>query len=182
MENTATATKWITDTAHSELQFKVKHLVITTVTGQFKTFNGTVNSESEDFNNAKVNIDVDLNSIYTNNDDRDNHLRSGDFFDVENHPKMTFANGVLAHDNGDYKLTGDLTIKGTTKPVTFDVDFNGVAKDPWGNMKAGFEFSTAINRKDFGLTWNATTEAGGLLVGEDVKIIGSVQLQAAAEE
>lgn len=172
------ATQWAIDPAHSEVQFKVKHLVITTVTGSFESFNGSVTSESDDFDNAKVNFTIDVNSINTRSKDRDNHLRSNDFFAVEEHPEMIFS-GVLHNNSGDYKLVGDLTIRGTTKKVELDVDYNGTVKDPWGNTKAGFELSGKLNRKDFGLTWNTITEAGSMLVGEDVKLVISVQLTPA---
>jgi polyisoprenoid-binding protein YceI len=181
MENTATVgTKWAIDPAHSEVQFKVKHLVISTVTGKFKKFDGEVISENDDFDGAKINFTIDINSIDTNSADRDNHLKSDDFFAAEKYPNMIFENGVLAKKaNGDYELTGDLSIRETTKKVTLDVDYNGTVKDPWGNNKAGFELSGKLNRKDFGLTWNTITESGGLLVGEEVKLDISIQLAAA---
>jgi polyisoprenoid-binding protein YceI len=172
------ATKWAIDPAHSEVQFKVKHLVITTVTGSFENFNGSVTAENEDFDGAKVNFAIDVNSINTRSTDRDNHLRSNDFFAVEEHPEMTFS-GELQKDGGDYELVGDLTIRGTSKKVKLDVDYNGTVKDPWGNTKAGFEVTGKLNRKDFGLTWNTITEAGSMLVGEEVKLEISVQLTPA---
>lgn len=166
--------KWAIDNAHSEIQFKVKHLVISTVTGQFKSFTGSIEAENDSFENARVSLEVDLTSVDTNQADRDNHLRSEDFFAVERFPKMTFS-GVYTQG----KLKGELSIKGTSKEISLDVDFNGIAKDPWGNTKAGFEVSGTINRKDFGLAWNAITEAGGMLVAEDVKIIANVQFAKA---
>lgn len=174
----AVATQWAIDPAHSEVQFKVKHLVITTVTGSFEKFTGTVSSENKDFDNANVNFSIDVNSINTRSTDRDNHLRSNDFFAVEEHPEMTFS-GVLQQNGGDYKLVGDLTIRGTTNKVELNVDYNGTVQDPWGNTKAGFEISGKLNRKDFGLTWNTITEAGSMLVGEEVKLEISVQLTPA---
>lgn len=171
-----TKQQWIADTAHSEVQFKVKHLVISTVTGNFGKFSATVAADNDTFEGAQVEVNIDANSITTNNEDRDNHLKSDDFFGTETYPSIQLKNGVISLEGGSYKLKGDMQIKDVTKPIVLDVDFNGVAKDPWGNTKAGFEFSGKINRKDYGLVWNATTEAGGLLVGEDVKIIGSIQL------
>jgi polyisoprenoid-binding protein YceI len=178
-QETMTAQKWAIDTAHTEVKFKVKHLVISTVTGSFKTFEGEVSSETEDFDGADVNFSIDIASIDTNNGDRDNHLKSDDFFSAEKFPKMTFRNGKLSKNGGDYSLTGELTIRDVSKKVTLDVDYNGTVLDPWGNKKAGFELSGKINRKDFGLVWNVVTETGGMLVGEDVKLEISAQLAVA---
>lgn len=173
---TATQTKWAIDTTHTEVQFKVKHLVISTVTGSFKLFGGSVESEGEDFNNAAVNFSIDVNSIDTNQADRDGHLKSEDFFAVAQYPQITFA-GVLNRKSGnDYKLSGELNIRGNAKPIELDVEFGGIVKDPWGNIKAGFEMTGKINRKDFGLSWNAMTEAGGVVVGEEVKLHINVEL------
>lgn len=172
-------TKWAIDTTHSEVQFKVKHLVISTVTGSFKKFSGEVSSESEDFNNAAVTLNIEVDSIDTNQADRDGHLKSDDFFSASQHPTISFA-GKLVKNGGDYKLNGDLTIRGVKKTVSLDVDFGGVVKDPWGNTKAGFELNGKVNRKDFGLTWNALTEAGGMVVGEDVKLQMNVELAKVA--
>lgn len=172
--------KWAIDPAHTEVVFKVKHLVITTVTGTFSTFEGDVYSETGDFDGAEVSFSIDVNSISTNNTDRDNHLKSDDFFAAGQYPKITFANGILRKVQGSsYKLSGDLTIRGVTKQVEMSVDYNGTVKDPWGNAKAGFEISGQLNRKDFGLVWNALTEAGSMLVAEEVKLAISVQLAAA---
>ncbi len=168
--STVTATKWGIDTTHTEVQFKVKHLVISTVTGFFKKFSGTVESETENFDGALVNFSLDVNSIDTNQADRDAHLKSADFFAAEQHPSIEF-NGTLKKVSGsNYKLEGALTLRGTTKAVVLDVDFGGIMVDPWGNTKAGFEINGKINRKDFGLNWNALTEAGGMVVSEEVKI------------
>lgn len=174
----AVAQKWAIDPAHTEVQFKVKHLVISTVTGSFKKFEGEVVSEKEDFDGAKVDFTIDVNSIDTRSTDRDNHLKSDDFFAADKHPRIKFS-GVLSKAGGDYSLVGDLTIRETTKKVTLDVDYNGTVKDPWGNSKAGFEISGKLNRKDYGLTWNTITEAGGMLVGEEVKLDINVQLAPA---
>jgi polyisoprenoid-binding protein YceI len=168
---TTTAQKWAIDPAHTEVQFKVKHLVISTVTGKFNQFEGTLNSETEDFDGADAAFSIDVNSVSTNSEDRDNHLRSNDFFAAEEYPKITFENGRLKKVKDDqYTMSGDMTIRGTTRPVTLNVVYNGTMKDPWGNMKAGFEITGKLNRKDYGLTWNTITEAGGMLVGEDVKL------------
>ncbi|RVU02940.1 polyisoprenoid-binding protein [Mucilaginibacter limnophilus] len=169
-------TKWVLDPTHSEVQFKVKHLVISTVTGFFRSFEGTLETEGDDVTNGQVEFSLDVNSIDTNQDQRDGHLKSADFFDAEQYPKITFKSTSFTSEGGDdYKLTGDLTIKDVTKPVTLDVEFGGSADDFYGNTKAGFEVSGKINRKDFGLTWNGVTEAGSIVVGDDVKLIFNVQ-------
>lgn len=178
-QETMIAQKWAIDPSHTEVKFKVKHLVITTVTGAFKTFEGEVFSENEDFDGAEVNFTIDTASIDTNSTDRDNHLKSDDFFSAGKYPQITFRNGKLSKNGDDYNLTGDLTIKDVTKQVTLNVDYNGTVKDPWGNQKAGFELSGKLNRKDFNLTWNVVTEAGGMLVGEEVKLEISAQLAVA---
>jgi len=172
-ENTV-KTKWVLDLSHSELTFKVKHLMITNVKGEFKNF--TVEIDNEDFKNASLRVIVDSSSINTNSTERDNHLKSADFFDVENHPAMTFTSTSfkpLADDK--YKLNGFLTIRGVSKEVVLDVEFGGTIKDPWGNKKAGFSFEGKINRKDWGLNWNTALETGGVLVSDEVKISGEVQ-------
>ncbi|HNV29095.1 MAG TPA: YceI family protein [Cyclobacteriaceae bacterium] len=167
---TVVATKWGIDTTHTEVQFKVKHLVISTVTGFFKKFSGSVESETEDFDGASVNFSLDVNSIDTNQADRDAHLKSPDFFAAEQYPSVDFT-GTLKKISGDtYKLDGELTMRGTTKAVVLDVEFGGIMVDPWGNTKAGFEINGKLNRKDFGLNWNALTEVGGMVVSEEVKL------------
>ena len=174
---TLTKTKWAIDTAHSEVQFKVKHLVISTVTGSFKKFDGTVEGDDDNFDGAAVNFSIEVNSLDTNQPDRDGHLKSPDFFAADQYPVIAFKNGKLKKISGAaYKLTGSLTIRETTKVVELDVEYGGIMKDPWNNIKAGFELSGKINRKDFGLNWNALTEAGGMVVGEDVKIHINVEL------
>ncbi|CEN49261.1 conserved hypothetical protein [Capnocytophaga canimorsus] len=166
--------KWSLDTAHSELNFKVKHLMISNVKGSFKDF--SVEILGEDFATSKVNAQVKTISIFTNNEDRDNHLRSADFFDVENFPEMKFEGTSLTKKSDDeFTLVGNLTIKDVTKEVALAVDFGGVSKDPWGNEKLGFSVKGKINRKDFGLNWNAALETGGVLVSEEVKIEGELQ-------
>ncbi|WP_018344240.1 YceI family protein [Cytophaga aurantiaca] len=168
-------TNWIIDASHSEIQFKVKHLVITTVTGSFNEFSGTVEA-GDTFENAKISFEANTASINTNSDQRDGHLKSGDFFDVEKFPKLSFKATKFAKKGDGFELVGDLTIKDVTNSVTLAVEYGGTAKDPWGNTKAGFEVTGKINRKDFGLTWNAPTEAGGVLVSDEVKLIANVQL------
>ncbi|HNT93296.1 MAG: YceI family protein [Bacteroidales bacterium] len=169
-------TKWIIDPAHSEIQFKVKHMMITTVTGSFKEFSSEVETEGEDFSTARIRFEAATASIFTNAEQRDAHLRSADFFDADNFPVMSFVSSKLEKtDDDNWQLTGDLTIKDVTKPVKLDVEFGGVGKDPWGNTKAGFSLSGKINRKDWGLNWNAALEAGGVLVSDDVRILCEVQ-------
>jgi polyisoprenoid-binding protein YceI len=165
-------TKWTIDPTHSEVSFKVKHLVISTVTGSFQKFEGLAESPNGDFNGAKVEFSADINSINTNQSDRDAHLKSGDFFDAEKYPQLKFTNGILEGN----VLRGDLTIKDVTKPIEFEVDHGGVAEDPYGNTKAGFELEGKISRKDFGLTWSAVTEAGSVVVGDQIRLLASVQL------
>jgi polyisoprenoid-binding protein YceI len=167
--------KWIIDPTHSEVSFKVKHLVISTVTGFFRSFEGSAESTSDDFDGASVNFSAAIDSIDTNQSDRDNHLKSADFFDGSNHPNLTFE-GKLAKTGGEYKLVGDLTIRGIKKEVTLDVDFGGVAGDPYGQTKAGFEIEGKISRKEFGLVWSAVTEAGSVVVSDQVRLILNVQL------
>ena len=170
----STTTKWVLDPSHSELLFKVKHLMITNVKGEFRKFSAEI--DGEDFTTSKVKAVVEADSIFTNEESRDNHLKSADFFDVENHKTMTFdSTSFKKVDDDTYKLTGQLTIKGISKEVTLDVEFGGTNKDPWGNEKAGFSFTGKINRKDWGLNWNAALETGGVLVSDEVKIDGEVQ-------
>jgi polyisoprenoid-binding protein YceI len=168
-------TKWIIDPTHSEVSFKVKHLVISTVTGYFRSFEGSAESTSDDFDGASVNFSAAIDSIDTNQSDRDNHLKSADFFDGANHPNLVFE-GKVAKTGGEYKLVGDLTIRGNKKEVTLDVDFGGVAGDPYGQTKAGFEIEGKISRKEFGLTWSAVTEAGNVVVSDQVRLILNVQV------
>lgn len=168
-------TQWALDPTHSELQFKVKHLMITTVTGSIKSFSAELTSEGEDFTNANINFSGEISSLDTGNTDRDNHLKSADFFDAETHPTMNFVSTAVEKDGDDYIIKGDLTIKGETKSVKLTAEFGGIATDPWGNTKAGFTLSGKINRTDFGLSWNAALETGGVMVSEEVKILGELQ-------
>jgi polyisoprenoid-binding protein YceI len=168
-------TKWIIDPTHSEVAFKVKHLVISTVTGYFRKFEGAAESASEDFNGASVTFSLDVNTIDTNQSDRDQHLKSADFFDTASFPSITFS-GKLVNQGGEYQLQGDLTLKGITQQVTLDVTYGGTVADPYGQTKAGFEIEGKLNRKDFGLTWSAITEAGSVVVSDQVRLQLSVQL------
>jgi polyisoprenoid-binding protein YceI len=169
-------TKWTLDPAHSEVTFKVKHMMITSVTGLLTDYSIEATSDSDDFVNADVNFSGKLSSINTGNEQRDQHLRSADFFDTEKTNEVTFKSTKVEKSGSDLKLKGDLTIKGVTKPITLDVEFGGINKDPWGNTKAGFTVSGKLNRKDFGLNWNAALETGGVLVSDDVKIAAEIQL------
>lgn len=170
-------TKWTIDPVHSEIQFKVKHLMITTVTGHFKEVSATVESEEPDFSDADVYFEAKTASLSTNDEKRDDHLRSGDFFDAEKYPALKFESTSLkkGDDAGVYNVTGDLTIKDVTKPVTLVAEFGGIQKDPWGNHKAGFSVHGKINRKDWGLNWNAALESGGVLVSDEVRIFCELQ-------
>ena len=171
-----TTQKWKLDPAHSELLFKVKHLMITNVKGEFRSFDATVESNGDGFNGARVELKANTASVFTNNDDRDAHLRSADFFDVESFPEMTFESSEMTKlDEDTYRLKGQLTIKGVTKDVELDAEFGGVMKDPYGNEKAGFSLSGKINRKDWGLNWNAALETGGMLVSDEVRLNAEVQ-------
>jgi polyisoprenoid-binding protein YceI len=175
--NIETQTKWAIDPMHSEIQFKVKHLVISNVTGSFKKFSGEVITHEEGFENAEINLSIDVASIDTNQEMRDTHLKSPDFFDIANHSLITFKSTSFKKTTGDtYKLKGNLTMKGITKEVEVEAIYGGSAKDSYGNMKAGFEITGTIKRKEFGLTYNALTEAGGLTVGEDIKLIANIQI------
>lgn len=168
--------KWSIDPTHSEIAFKVKHMMFTNVTGKFQKFTAEATTEGDHFENASFEFSADIDSVATGNADRDGHLLSPDFFDAANFPKLTFkSTSFIKKDEGDYILTGDLTIRDVTKPVTLAVDFGGTAKDPWGNVKAGFSAEGKLNRKDFGLTWNAALETGGVLVSEEVKLVIDAQ-------
>lgn len=177
MSATQTVTKWTIDQMHSELQFKVKHLVISNVTGTFNSFEGAVESETEDFSDAKIKFSIDVNSIDTNQDQRDGHLKSAEFFDAEKYPKISFSSTSFKKVKGEqYKLVGNLTVKDATKAVDFDVEYGGSATDFYGNNKVGFEITGKINRKEFGLVWDGITEAGAIVVGEDIKLNINIQL------
>ena len=173
------ATKsWVIDPTHSEVHFKIKHLMITNVTGSFNIFQASVTTEGEDFSTGKISFTADINTIDTGNEQRDGHLKGADFFDGEKYPqiKFTATKSESIDNDGSYELYGDLTIRDVTKNVKLSVEFGGVVKDAYGNTKAGFTINGKINRKDFGLTWSAVTEAGGVVVSDEVKIISEIQL------
>lgn len=170
------ATKWALDPTHSEIQFKVKHLMISKVTGQFQKFDATVETEGDDLTTAKVSFTADVNSISTNNEQRDAHLRTGDFFDAENHSQLSFvSSGLEKIDEEHYKLHGALTMRGVSKNIALDVEFGGMIQDPWGNSRAGFTVTGRINRKDYGVSFSMVSETGGVLLGEDVSIQGQME-------
>ncbi|WP_249869966.1 YceI family protein [Oceanobacillus saliphilus] len=177
-----TKTLWTVDPVHSEVGFSVKHMMISKAKGTFDKFDAVIETNVEDLTDAKVEVTIETASVNTRNEDRDNHLRSADFFDSETYPTMNFAaTDIKKKSANEYEVNGDLTIKGTSKPVTLDVTFEGQSKDPMGgNIVAGFSGKTSINRKDFGLTWNAAVETGGVLVGEDVKIHFELELHKQA--
>ena len=166
------STKWVLDPTHSEVEFKVKHLMISTVTGTFSSFAADVTTEGEDFTSAKATFTVDVNSINTKNEQRDGHVKSADFFDAANHPQMKFVITKIENvdNDGSYNIHGDLTIRSVTKNVRLEVEFGGVIKDPWGGTRAGLTVSGKINRKEFGLVWHMATDAGGVVLGDDVRI------------
>ena len=170
-------TKWVLDPSHSEIVFKVKHLMVTNISGSFKSFTVSAETAGEDFTDGTATFSAETASVNTNSEQRDEHLKSADFFDVANFPTIDFKCSKLEKVSGDdYSLSGDLTMKGVTHPVKLAVEFGGVAKDPWGNTKAGFSITGKLNRKDFGLSWNAALETGGVLVSEEVKIHAEIQL------
>lgn len=173
---TSTLTRWNIDTMHSEVQFKVKHLVISTVTGTFKSFEGGLEADSADFDGAAVDFSLDVSSIDTNAPDRDTHLKSADFFAADKFPRLIFKGVLSKTGENKYSLTGLLTIKETTKEVTLTAELGGTMVDGYGQTKAGFEINGVINRKEFGLAWSMVTEAGGVVVGDDVKLHLNVQL------
>ena len=170
------ATTWKIDPTHSEVQFKVKHLMITTVTGYFETFDASFETENDDVHTASnIQFTADINSISTNNEQRDTHLKSADFFNADEHEQLKFV-GTNYEANGDEATVhGDLTIRGTTRPVTLKAEYGGTVVDPYGQTKAGFTVSGKISRKEFGLVWNAVTEAGAVVVSDDIKLHAEVQ-------
>lgn len=164
------STLWKLDPTHSEITFKVKHMMISNVKGEFRNFDAEIIAEDDTFTQAKVQSTVQVNSIDTNNADRDNHLKNADFFNTELNPVITFESTSLTDE-----VAGKLTINGVTREINLDVDFGGINKDPWGNTRAGFSFTSKISRKDFDLNWNAALETGGVLVGDTVNIAGELQ-------
>jgi polyisoprenoid-binding protein YceI len=174
--------QWTIDPAHSEIKFKVKHLVVSTVTGQFNRFRGTVQASKPDFSDARIQFEADVDSISTNNEQRDGHLKSPDFFDAANFPEIRFVSTSISRRGEDeYAVAGDMTIRGTTRTVTLDVSYNGTVKGFDGDV-AGFEISGNLNRQEFGLRWNAMTETGGVVVSENVKLDIAVELKKAEIE
>jgi polyisoprenoid-binding protein YceI len=174
--------KWAIDPFHSEIAFKVKHLMITNVKGVFKEFDASIYTTGDDFMTAEIDCWINPASVDTGSADRDAHLKSADFFDVENHKEINFTGNTYEKvDNDSYELYGDLTIKGITKRIKLDVEFGGVIRDPWGNEKAGFSINGKVNRKDWGLDWNSLLEGGGLLVGNDIWISCEIELSKSNE-
>ena len=176
-------TKWNLDPTHSEITFKVKHLMISTVTGQFKKFNIEGETESNDFSaTKKIEFTADVNSIDTNNEQRDAHLKSADFFKAEEHPQIKFSGKKFEINGSEGTLQGNLTIAGITKPITLDVEFGGIVKDPYGQTKAGFTITGKLSRKEFGITYGSTAETGGVLLGDEIKINAEIQLVKQQEQ
>lgn len=172
--------KWALDPTHSSVSFTIRHMMFSKVRGSFKSFDASIEADPNDLTTAGIAVTVDLASVDTNNADRDNHLRTADFFDVEHHPKLTFAaKSIAGTADGEYAVTGDLTLHGVTRSETFAVEFSGEGKDPWGNVKAAFQATGTIKRSEYGLTWNAALEAGGFLVGDEVKV--EIEIQAAKQ-
>jgi len=179
MSNTIAAGTWAIDPSHSEISFSVRHLMVSKVRGHFTKFSGNL-VIAEDNTKSSVTAEIDAASIDTRDENRDNHLRTNEFFDIETHPTWSFAStAVRTGGKGGYLVDGNLTIKGVTKPVVLDLEVAGTSTDPWGNTKAGFSASTVINRKDFGVEWNAPLETGGVLVGEEVTL--TLEIQAALQ-
>ena len=171
---------WNVDLSHSSIDFQVKHMMVTKVKGTFGSFTANVDAENlEDLTTASISFDIDTATINTKNEDRDNHLKSEEFFDVVNFPSIKFQSTSITKLGDDYHITGDLTIKDVTKSVTFEVEYNGKGTNPWGVEVYGFEGETKINREEFGLTWNASLETGGVLVGKDVKISVAMEVNPA---
>jgi polyisoprenoid-binding protein YceI len=170
-------TKWSLDPTHSEIGFKIKHLMITNVSGNFNKFEVNAETKGDDFTNAAITANIDVDSINTNNSQRDEHLRNADFFEAEKFPSILFQSTKIEKvDDDTFNLFGNLTIKETTNPVKVVLEYSGITKDPWGNIKAGFSLNGKINRKDFGITYNATLETGGVMLGEELKLTGEIQL------
>lgn len=165
---------WTIDPSHSSVGFVARHLMVSKVRGEFRSFSGTL-TIAEDRLASSVQASVEMNSVSTGDDQRDGHLRTGDFFDTEQFPTMTFTSTAVRAAGDDFVLVGDLTIKGVTRSVEFELEFDGVSPDPWGGTRAGFSATTVINRKDFGLEWNVALDTGGVLVGDKVTITLDIQ-------
>lgn len=177
-------TKWSVDQAHSEISFKVKHMMISNVTGTFKIFDASIYTSGSDFKTAQIDLWIDASSLLTGDEKRDTHIKSGDFFDVQNHKQITFTSSTIGEAGraGEHELWGELTMKGITKPVKLNVQFGGIQNDPYGNQKAGFTVTGKINRNDWGLMWNTPLESGGLMLSEEIKIVCEIQLAKAREK
>lgn len=168
---------WSLDPAHSELAFKIKHLMISNVSGLFTKFDVKASTTGENFATATIEASADMNSLSTHNEQRDGHLKSGDFFEIEKYPQATFTSTKINMTGDDkFELIGDLRLKGISKEINFDVEYAGIGKDPYGNIKAGFSFTGKLKRSDFGINYNAALETGGVLIGDEVKISGEIQL------
>ncbi|MDX8573287.1 YceI family protein [Elizabethkingia sp. HX QKY] len=168
---------WAIDPTHSEIGFKVKHMMFTNVSGKFEEIYVNLENEDDHFETSDITFSAEVNSVNTGNLDRDNHLRSTDFFDAEHYSKITFKSTAIKKINeGEFQILGDLTIKNVTQSIALDAEYSGLMKDPWGNTKMGLSINGKINRKDFGLTWNASLETGGVLVGEEIKLTAEIQL------
>ncbi|PKB18796.1 YceI family protein [Flavobacterium sp. 5] len=171
-----TKSTWAIDPTHSEIGFKVKHMMFTNVSGKFNDFKASIENEDDNFEISKINFSADVSSVDTNNADRDNHLRSNDFFDVDTFPKISFTSTKITKINdGLFQINGDLTIKNVTKSIALETEYSGLMEDPWGNTKIGLSITGKIDRKEFGLTWNSTLETGGVLVGEEIKLNSEIQ-------
>lgn len=164
------ADEWTIDKAHSSVSFKVRHMVVSKVKGGFDDFSGTVKFDGENVKDGSVEMSIDVASVDTENEDRDKHLISADFFDAEKFPTITFMSKKVIADDDNFKIVGDMTMKGVTKEVTFEVEFSGIVNDPWGNTRAGFSASTTIDRQEFNVSFSKTLDNGGLVVGNDVEI------------
>jgi len=177
MQAFAQPVNWSFDKAHSHIIFKARHMVISDVSGYFRVFDGKVTTKGDDFSTAKIDFTIDVNSINTENEQRDGHLKSPDFFDAKQYPKMTFKSKYMKKvSDGEYELVGDLTMKNTTKEIKLNVEYNGTIKDPYGKTRAGFRLSGSLDRFDYGLVWNKALETGGLVVGKVIKLDCEVEI------
>ncbi len=176
--------KWSIDQSHSDISFKIRHLMISNVKGGFKTFDASIYTTGQDFTTAEIDLWIDPNSVNTGDEKRDEHLKSAEFFDTENHKQITFTSSTIgaANANGEHEIWGELTMMGMTKNIKLDVEFGGISKDPWGNEKAGFTVTGKINRSDWGLVWNTVLELGGVALSDEVKISCEIELLNAGQK